>query len=151
MRSTSGLALVALLAACSGGSHSDAPSGPFQFRTEEQVPVSVQILKYGQPVAGASVALVEVYDPTVQDGDSAAEAQGRLYFEGGSGADGRCDALVSVPAEVRRVDVVVQHSGSEGPWSEPALRQRWGPFAPSSRVTASIDSLDGLTIELEDR
>ncbi len=151
MRCIPSVMLVVLLAACSGGSSSDGPSVPFQFRTSEQVPVTVQVQKYGQPVEGASVAIVQVYDPATPDDDSAAEAQGDVYFEGGTDTAGRCESAVSIPATVDHVDVIVQAADSTGPWTKETLRQRWGPFAPTSRVTVRVDQLDGLTIDLEDR
>ena len=74
-----------------------------------------------------------------------------VWFRGGSGTDGTCRTVVSLPVNVDRADVIVQHAGSRGPYTDEALRLFWGPFAPSARVTSSVAGLASLTVHLEDR
>ena len=63
---------------------------------------------------------------------------------------GRCESAIALPAHVEQVDVVVQHDGSRGSYTDEALRTLWGPFAPAARVTVTVGSLTDLVIELED-
>lgn len=143
-------ALCALPIACSGGGSGEpvAPAGEFQYRSSEDAALNVTVTKYGLPVAGASISVVEeLSSATVGEADG----NGTPYFVGGTGENGVCESIVSIPTQIDRVDVVVHHDGSRGPYGDEALRAYWGAFAPSSRMTVRVADLGNLRVELEDR
>lgn len=140
--------LWALPIACSGGSSSGAePDAVFQFRTSDQLGVSVEVTRDGLPVQGAAVSILETRSLEEIDG---ADNHGLAWFTGGTDAEGRCESVVAIPTTVARVDVVVHHDGSRGPYSDEALRAHWGPFAPSSRQTVRVADLGNLRVVLEE-
>lgn len=143
----------ALLAACGSGASrptdDPGPRGPLLAATG--VPVSIAVEKYGLPLAGASIAVTAVRDSAAVDAARpGTPARSALFFSGGTDEDGRCEAWITLPADVTSVDVVVQHPGSAGPFSDERLRDALGPFAPSARVTFAREALDAVQITLED-
>jgi len=144
------LVLLAVGACAPAGSGAEADPAPaaFDFATLAAVDVQVRVEKHGQALAGASIDISAIHDDV--DGDSAQQALGQTFFQGGTDAGGLCRAQVPLPTAVREVDVTVHHAGSRGPYSDEQLRAKWGPFAPSSRVRVSVEALTSLTVELED-
>lgn len=142
-------ALCALPLACSGGGAGDpGPAGEFQYRSSEDLSLHVTVTKFGLPVTGASVSVVEVL--TEADLETA-ETSGTPFFAGGTDTSGICESIVSIPTSVDRVDLVVHHDGSRGSFTDEGLRTHWGSFAPSSRTTLRVADLGAVVVELEDR
>lgn len=139
--------LVGLASCGSGGGSGGDPAVPFQFRTAEDITLGVVVQKNGVPLSGATVSLVATRTAATAVTDTESGAQ---WFRGGTDDSGRCDASVSIPASVETVDVVVEHAGSRGTYSDEGLRDLWGPFAPAARVTVGIAALGNLVIQLED-
>jgi hypothetical protein len=148
-----GLSLLLLAATgCSGSGSMDAggSSTAFQFGVQDAVPIAVTVVKNGAPLVGAVVTVAEVFDGDLLADDSAAQAQGAVFFQGGTDDLGLCEGLAVVPKRIDLLDVTVQYPGAKGPYTNEQLREYWGPFAPSSRITISRQTLASYTITLED-
>ncbi|MGE0142768.1 MAG: hypothetical protein AB7T19_05700 [Planctomycetota bacterium] len=139
--------LVGLASCGSGGGSVGDPAAPFQFRTAEDITIGVVVQKNGAPVSGATVSLVATRTASTAVTDTESGAQ---WFSGGTDDSGRCDASVAIPASIETVDVVVEHQGSRGSYTDEGLRTLWGPFAPAARVTVGVSALGNLVIQLED-
>ncbi|MFO1054867.1 MAG: hypothetical protein U1F36_21825 [Planctomycetota bacterium] len=113
----------------------------------EDVSLGIAVVKAGVPLVGATVSLAP---PLTAAAAQTGEAACQPLFSGGTGDDGRCDASITLPAELDTVDVIVRYPGSTGAYTDEGLRSLWGPFAPSSRITVSVGALGNLTIQLED-
>ena len=144
------LAARTIPSACSGVGASDGDGGApatFQFRTSEDITLAIAVRKAGLPLAGATVTIAA---PLTNAGAEAGEPSTVSWFTGGTDDDGRCSSTLALPAHVQQVDVIVQHAGSRGDYTDEALRTLWGPFAPSARVTVSVTALPTLVLDLED-
>ena len=136
----------------SGGSGDPGGSAPdsetFVYSTMESRELALTVAEGGDPVRGARVQVVGVlprpaFDQTIED-----VTTGEVFFRGVTDADGSARATLRFPSTVRSVDVIVDAEGLEGPYTVPEFRAEWGPFAPSSRTTRSIDVLEDLAVEL---
>lgn len=144
-------ALALSLAGCSPtGGQADDDVVAFQFDTTTEVELAVTVVADGRPVSGASVTICEPYAAAAYVEDSALEANGETIFQGGTGRDGVCRSRVSIPTRFAEVDVIVHRPGMRGPYSSESLRAKWGPFAPSARITMARSSLEALTVQLEE-
>lgn len=144
--------LVGVLASCSpAGESSDGEPAAFLFGTTVEVSLDVRVMRGGQPVRGASITITEPYVLVRGTEDSAREAVGETLFQGGTRTDGACQALITVPARFPVVDLVVHVPGMRGPYTNEELRTKWGPFAPSARISVALEDLKSVTVQLEEQ
>ena len=124
----------------------DEASFGFSLRTEHALFVSTSA--GGAPLRGASIQLL---NPLEVGGDGRPTRTGGALFEGATGVEGTCSAVVALPTATRELDLVVHHPDYEGPYEDEALRTAWGPFAPTAWVRVDVEDLASLSIELEVR
>ncbi|MBI5852507.1 MAG: hypothetical protein HZB39_15955 [Planctomycetes bacterium] len=145
------LGAIALLfpSACGGGTGGGGGGEPaaFQFKTSEDVTLGITITKAGVPLAGVTITIAAPVTAATLGSDAPST---EAWFSGGTDDSGRCTATIALPAHADQVDVIVQHDGSRGVFTDEALRTLWGPLAPSARVTVTTASLTDLVLDLED-
>ena len=119
---------------------------PFLFNSASTSDFAVTVTLSGSALPGASVQLRSTLDPTSTRTEELSAPE--VYFSGVTNAQGRCTGLLRLPTELEELDVVVQQPGASGPYTHPELRAEWGPFAPSSRLTRSLDQLSAIQVAL---
>ena len=72
-----------------------------------------------------------------------------VYGQGFTDAQGVFTFDMRLPAHLEEFDVVVNKSGFTGDYSEELLRDEWGVFAPSARVTVPTVQLSSLAVTLQ--
>ena len=135
----------------------DALTNPFDFASVAAVGLDVRVLDgEGLPVSGAFVQLAdsirlprkkktgEILPFLLED-----HVSERTYGQGLTDDEGVLSLTVRVPTALAEVDVIVDKTGLDGPYTEETLRAEWGPVAPSARVTTSTKLLDGLVVTLD--
>jgi len=121
----------------------------FQFKTRSDTPFSLAVVTPdGLPLPLARVSVVAALAPPPPGTAIEELTSPDGWFDGFSDDLGRVQATLSLPSAVSTVDVVVSVAGRTGEYSHQKLRALWGPFAPSSRITVSVDQLTDLAIEL---
>ena len=142
--------LLPTLGACGAGGSTEpdaeqAPSG-FLFKTTAQVPVEIRVTQDGAWAPHASIQLTRAITSEHSSEDA---TSGQVFANGLTTAEGRYGSVVDIPTTETLIDVVVQVPGSEGLYTHPELRNAWGPFAPSARMTVTREQLRDLEIALE--
>ena len=144
------------LASCSGSGKAPAePEAPpqtpegFAFATHEEVLVDVRVTASGVPVHGAMVSLCDHLGAVAASSDDSSELATSPMFAAGTDPQGRIRQTIRIPAGVAEVDVVVNYPGHTGIYTVEALRNHWGPFAPSARVRADVADVVRLAIDLQ--
>lgn len=124
------------------------PAAPFDFATSEEVPLALQVTLGGAPASGVIVTVTDAL--AWPQGDQPIEdlTRGALYFQGATDAEGRVAAVLKIPVAVASVDVIANVADASGPYTVEALREFWGPFAPSARVTVARAGLGALAVAL---
>ena len=145
-----------LAAACLSGGCSDSSSGrgipssensepAFLFETSKRVDLGLQVSVDGLPRQGVVVQLQDaLLDPSLDE-----HLSGALYFNGITNREGLCDGPLKFPTSKEVCDIVLQAPGLRGPFTISSLREKWGPFAPSARVTVPVARLGAIQIDLE--
>jgi hypothetical protein len=65
--------------------------------------------------------------------------------------EGTLRALLPLRSDQQEIDVIVQHPGWDGPWSDQAKRAAAGEFAPCSWQRVPVSQLGSLSISLTKR
>lgn len=119
---------------------------PFHFSSLSATALGGQLVDGAhQPLAHATVLLVDPADPALEPQDPGGTA---VHWRGFSQADGGFGGALRLPAGQELVDLVVSLPGYSGPYTHEGLRQAWGAYAPAARVTVAVDALDGLVLQL---
>ena len=141
-------ALAGLFSAC--GSSGGSGGSTFDYSTSSDTRLILTVTDSSGPLRGVAVTIedVETYDPNSED---SADGAGQSYFRGLTDANGQLEAVFSVPATVRSVDVVAHLPGYTGTWSNVALKDSLGPFAPTSRTTKTLASEMTVNLTMEAR
>lgn len=116
----------------------------FDFSSYETVPLVLSVqAPDGSPLAHARVTITDRWRRR-----STVHSQGNVFLAALTDDAGRIDTEVRVPRGTRLVDVVVSLPGYRGKYTLSQLRREWGPFAPASRTTRSLEQLSDLTLTL---
>lgn len=143
MRDISVVCVCAVLAACAPTGKGDEGGGgsaiPFVFSSFLEPAFEVRVTDPGgNPLAGVSVTVEDVHQVDLTDDSARGHA---VYLRGLTDDDGLFSGTAKLPRGVESVDVVVHDdAGRTGPWTDSALRDAQGDFAPSSRQTRAVGS-----------
>lgn len=138
-----------VLLGCGGGGGGESP--PFQFATSGDTTVLVTVTGPAGPLRGVAITIEDVESLAEFDADSAESAAPRhTWLRGLTDSQGQLEAVFSTPTAVRLVDVVAHLPGYRGPWTDTALRDALGHFAPSARVTRSLAEPLVLNLAMEE-
>ena len=139
------LALTCLfaLAGCTGAEPEQSSATHFDYRSihDRQHSISLIEAATGAPIQGAKVMIISPFmelPPTPPV----------TYAQGFTSADGSFEGAFRLPAHVDEVDVLVLKRGFQGAYSHPELLERWGPYAPASRQTVSLETTASMQIPL---
>lgn len=144
------------LSACSGGGGGGGGGGgststtfAFEMLPERNFAITVTDDSTGNPIEGAIITVTnQLTNPGSDLEGLESEIDGEVYFQGATDASGQASAVVRIPTDRARVDVVVQVPDYTGPWTVDTLQEAWGDFAPSARVTRSVGSLGAVAVAL---
>jgi len=125
------------------------PERPFQFDLSAEEPFEAHVTLDGEPLRFANVIVADALIPDPDGRWMEEPSGGSVYFRGTTGPEGRVSANVRIPTRVDAVDLVVDRVGATGPYTSESLREYWGPFAPSSRITLGRGFLSQLQVDLE--
>lgn len=119
----------------------------FVYQSFQVMDLSGNITLDGQPVQGAQIALQTVLEPPPPGGRL--DESGSAFYSGFSDQQGVWSASLRLPSDLSEVDVVIHLVGTKGEYTHEELRNLWGYFAPSARITMPLSELSNATIALE--
>ena len=123
----------------------------FTLNPYTSVDLVVKVTHDGQPSPFTKVTVTDALRPP--RGDEVIEdlITGNLYHQGVTDKNGEVRATFRVPSRFTSIDVVVNRSRSEGPYTHEELKDLWGPYAPSARVTVDLESSVDVKINLRSK
>ena len=77
-------------------------------------------------------------------------SSGRSHATIRANDDGTARVDLRLPLATSEVDVIVTYPDSEGPYTDPQLREAWGFFAPAARVRVARQDLSNVHIALQE-
>ena len=136
------------LCACAPTSEDEGASAAFVLSTFAEPSFTITVVDGdGVPLSGVSVSIEDVW----LEIDHESTRGHSVYLNGVTNSSGVFSGTARLPDRVSAVDVIVHDdAGRTGPWTEVAVRDSLGYFAPSSRQTVAVAETIELTVALED-
>lgn len=128
---------------------------PFDYDARQDVPALIRLVDgQGTPMENIQVLVVAEMLPPKGGGSKRIELRtsGTVYARGRTDGDGELALTLHLPDDLEAVDIVALAADRAGPYTHEVLRERWGAFAPASRLTVALDDLADvqLALPLED-
>jgi len=128
---------------------------PFDYSARQSVPALIRLVDgQGTPMQNIQVLVVAEMLPPKGAGSKRIELRtsGTVWAQGRTDADGELALQLDLPLDLEAVDIVALAADRAGPYTHEKLRERWGAFAPASRLTVALADLElvQLALPLED-